>query len=374
MNLVSEMITIQARLSLYAEQLKEPGLNAIAENVQKLSRQLRENVFDICLIPIQNIITRFQRLVRDLALELNKDIAFISEGTETELDKTIIESLTDPLLHILRNSIDHGIETREERIKKNKPVQGRIVFRAFYSGVNVHIQIKDDGAGIDTDFIREKAISKGLIRKDASLSKKEILNLIFLPGFSTAKKVTDVSGRGVGMDVVKRKISDIRGEIEVVSEVNKGTTIIIKLPITLSIIDGLLVKIAGSFYLIPLMVIKKIYVTQHSNLVNTFNNTIVIDEEKIHFFYLREEFNLPESDLPFESVIVVFYEDKQIGLAVDSVVGEYQAVLKPLGKHYKNQDILSGATILGDGTVALIMDPNKLIKQFSEGKRQLIHN
>ena len=176
------------------------------------------------------------------------------------------------------------------------------------------------------------------------------------------------------MDVVKRKISDIRGEIEVVSEVNKGTTIIIKLPITLSIIDGLLVKIAGSFYLIPLMVIKKIYVTQHSNLVNTFNNTIVIDEEKIHFFYLREEFNLPESDLPFESVIVVFYEDKQIGLAVDSVVGEYQAVLKPLGKHYKNQDILSGATILGDGTVALIMDPNKLIKQFSEGKRKLIHN
>lgn len=365
MNLVSELVTTQARLSLYAENDGKPELLNIAENVQKLSRQLRDNAFSIVLIPIENMLTRFQRLVRDLSKELKKEVIFEAEGTDTELDKTIIENLTDPMMHILRNSLDHGIEIPSVRLEKGKPAHGKILLKAFYSGANVIIQIFDDGAGIDTNFIRAKAIQKGLISSEAVLTKKEILDLIFVPGFSTAANITDVSGRGVGMDVVKRKIADIRGEVEVESEPNIGTTLTIKLPLTLSIIDGLLVKIDDIHYVIPLSVIDKIYAIEHSKLMKAFNNTIVLDGEQIPFFYLRHEFDLPESEETHEQIIVVRYEDKRVGLALDNVIGEYQAVLKPLGKHYKKQEIISGATILGDGTIALVMDTNKAIKHFA---------
>jgi two-component system, chemotaxis family, sensor kinase CheA len=366
MNLVSELVTTQARLTLYAETDGTSELLAISENVQKLSRQLRDNAFSIVLIPIENMLTRFQRLVRDLSKELKKEVVFEAEGTETELDKTIIENLTDPLMHILRNSLDHGIEIPSEREEKGKPRQGKILLKAFYSGANVIIQIFDDGAGIDPNFIRAKAIQKGLISPDIQFSRKEILDLVFIPGFSTAANITDVSGRGVGMDVVKRKIADIRGEVEIESEINIGTTLTIKLPLTLSIIDGLLVKIEHIHYVIPLSVIDKIYAYEHVKLLKSFNNTIVLDGEQIPFFYLRNEFELAEfTESPYEQIIVIRYEDKRVGLVVDMVIGEYQAVLKPLGKHYKKQEIISGATILGDGTIALVMDTNKAIKQFA---------
>jgi len=366
MNLVSEMVTTQARLSLYAEQLADSELLTIAEDVQKLSRQLRDNAFDIVLVPIETMLTRFQRLVRDLSKELNKDVKFIAEGADTELDKTIIESLTDPLLHILRNCIDHGIESPEIRQKLGKPEQGKIILRAYYSGTNVHIQIQDDGAGIDPEKIRKKAVQKGIIKKDTVLTKKEILDLVFLPGFSTAENITGVSGRGVGMDVVKRKLIEIRGEVELDSEIDIGTTLTIKLPLTLSIIDGLLVKIAHIYYVMPLSVVGKIFAIEHEKVVNKYNNLIVLDGEQFPFYYLREEFDLPEGEQESEQVIVVSYEDRKIGIVVDEVVGESQAVLKSLGKMYKNQEIISGATILGDGTVALVMDTNKIISKFSK--------
>ncbi len=365
MNLVSELVTTQARLSLYAEQGGNGELVAIAENVQKLSRQLRDIAFSIVLIPIENLLTRFQRLVRDLSQELKKEVSFIAEGTETELDKTIIENLTDPLLHILRNSLDHGIEDPATRLKLGKQRHGTILMKAFYSGANVHIQISDDGAGIDAEKVRQKAVSKGLIAHDAVLTQKELIQLVFLPGFSTASNVTDVSGRGVGMDVVRRKIADIRGEVEIDSKPNVGTTIIIKLPLTLSIIDGLLVKIQDTFYIIPLTSVDKIYAADHNKLVNTFNQIIILDGQQVPFFYLRNEFGVEENVVKSEQIVVVRYEDIRIGLAVDNVVGEYQAVLKPLGKYYKNQEIISGATILGDGTIALVIDTNKAIKYFS---------
>jgi len=368
MNLVSELVTTQARLSLYAEESGQPELLTIAENVQKLSRQLRDNAFDIVLVPIETMLTRFQRLVRDLSKELNKDVVFTAEGADTELDKTIIETLTEPLLHILRNSIDHGIESPEVRKKLNKPEQGKILLKAFYSGANVHIQIHDDGAGIDLDKIKAKAIEKEIIKPETILTKKEILDLVFLPGFSTATNVTGVSGRGVGMDVVKRKLAEVRGEVELDSELNAGTTLTIKLPLTLSIIDGLLVKIAHDHYVMPLSSVYKIYATNHSNVVNTYNNLIVLDGNQIPFYYLREEFDLPEGEQEIEQIVIVSYEDKKIGLVVDEVIGEYQAVLKSLGKMYKKQEIISGATILGDGTVALVVDTNKIINQFSEVK------
>jgi two-component system chemotaxis sensor kinase CheA len=365
MNLVSELVTTQARLTLYAENNENPELIAIAENVQKLSRQLRDNAFSIVLIPIENMITRFQRLIRDLSNELKKDVVFKTEGTDTELDKTIIENLTDPIMHILRNSMDHGIEDAATRRKYKKSEQGTITLRAFYSGANVHIQIMDDGAGMDLEAIRRKAISKGLITSDMNLSKKELFDLIFLPGFSTAKVVSDVSGRGVGMDVVRRKIADIRGEVEIDSTLHVGTTITLKLPLTLSIIDGLLIKVDDTFYIIPLASVEKIYAVEHSKVINTFNHLVVLDGVQIPFFNLREEFELGYSDAKVEEVVVVKYMDQRVGFVVDSVVGEYQAVLKPLGKHYKNQEIISGATILGDGTVALVFDTNKAVKYFS---------
>jgi two-component system chemotaxis sensor kinase CheA len=365
MNLVSELVTTQARLSLFAENDSNAELIAIAENVQKLSRQLRDVAFSIVLIPVENMLTRFQRLVRDLSNELKKDVVLLAEGADTELDKTIIENLTDPIMHILRNSLDHGIEEASIRAKLGKPAQGTITLKAFYSGANVHIEIKDDGAGIDVEKIRRKAISKGLIAPDTILSKKEVLDLIFLPGFSTAANVTDVSGRGVGMDVVRRKIADIRGEVEVDSKVNEGTTITLKLPLTLSIIDGLLVRIDDTNYVIPLSAVEKIYAVEHSKLINTFNHLVVLDGVQIPFFYLREEFNIDEHSDEIDQVVVVKYEDQKVGFVVDAVIGEYQAVLKPLGKYYKRQEIISGATILGDGTVALVFDTNKAIKYFS---------
>ncbi len=366
MNIVSELVTTQAALSLYSEQNFSGELEAISENVEKLSRQLRDVAFGMTLIPIKNIVPRFQRLVRDVSSDLGKKVEFVIEGDETELDKNIIESLTDPLMHILRNSLDHGIEKKEDRVKKGKPEHGTIVMRAFYSGASVHIQLKDDGKGLDTEAIRNKAIAKELIREDAVLNEKELFDLIFHPGFSTAQAVTGVSGRGVGMDVVKRNIASLRGEIEIESQRDKGTTLTIKLPLTLSIIDGLLVNISNNVYVVPLSVVEKCYEIPYSKLQNNFNKLVVFDGEQVPYLNLRDEFLL--SDNPPENVqmIVVKNEDRKVALSVDYVMDEYQAVLKPLGRHYANQDFISGGTILGDGSIALVLDTNRIIGHFAE--------
>jgi len=317
------------------------------------------------LIPLENMVTRFQRLVRELSIELNKEIIFQTEGTDTELDKNMIEGLIDPIMHIIRNSIDHGIEDRETRKKAGKPEKGKILLKAFYSGSEVIIQIYDDGKGIDTKKILEKAIKSGAIQDATGMSEKEILELVFLSGFTTAENITKVSGRGVGMDVVKRKIADLRGEVSINTEVNKGTTITIKLPLTLSIIDGLLVSIGSSSYIIPLSAINRCLEFKHNDLVNAANNLIYINDGHIPFTNLRKEFGIKGSPPEVEQVIVIEYEDTLFGLVVDHIVGEYQAVLKTLGIMYKNQDIISGATILGDGTVALLIDPNKIIGRYA---------
>jgi two-component system, chemotaxis family, sensor kinase CheA len=364
-NLVSELVTTQAGLSLLAEKINNKELLAVAEDVEKLSRRLRDNTFGIRLIPIENMITRFQRLVRELSHELDKEVDFVVEGSEIELDKTIIEGLIDPIMHIIRNSIDHGIETKEIRQKLGKPKKGRIALRAFHSGTNVFIKISDDGAGIDTESIHMHALKKGLVRTDASVSRKELLDLIFLPGFTTTDKITSISGRGVGMDVVKRNISDLRGELAVDTEINKGTEITIKLPITLSIIDGLLVEIDKAFYVIPLASVNRCFEFRHESLVNAVNNLIYINDGHVPFAYLRKEFGIKTTPPDIEQVIIIEYGTTLFGLAVDHIVGEYQAVLKSLGTMYRDQDFVSGATILGDGTVALLLDPNKIISSFT---------
>ncbi len=364
MNLVSELVTTQARLSMFAENSDNTEITSIAENVQKLTRQLRDIAFNICLVPIQNLLTRFQRLVRDLSSELKKDVEFLIEGSETELDKSMIESLSDPIMHILRNSLDHGIELPDVRIAQGKNRKATILIRAYYSGANVIIQISDDGAGIDIEKVRNKAISKGLISADAVLSKKEIIELIFQPGFSTAEKITGVSGRGVGMDVVRRKIMDIRGEVDIDTKPGQGTTITIRLPLTLSIIDGLLILIDDTSYILPLSVVDKCYAVEHEKIKTAYNNIVVLDGQQIPFYYMRQEFDCKNPAPEIEQIIIVRYEEHRIGIVIDTVVGEYQAVLKPLGKMYKDQDIVSGASILGDGTIALVLDSNKIIKRF----------
>ncbi len=364
-NLVSELVTRQASLTLVSEKINNKELLSISEDLEKITRRLRDSTFGIRLVPVDSMVTRFQRLVRELSQELGKEINFLAEGTDTELDKSIIEGLIDPLMHIIRNSIDHGIEGKEERTAGGKPVKGKIVLKAFYSGANVFIQVVDDGKGIDPAKILKHAIKVGLVQEDSELSEKEILDLIFLPGFSTAESVTKVSGRGVGMDVVKRKISDLRGEVSIQTQKNVGTTMTIKLPLTLSIIEGLLVRIEDAFYVIPLASVNKCFDFKHEQLVNTVNNLIYVNDGHIPFAYLRKEFNIKSAPPAQEQLVVVEYEDTRFGLAVDEVVGEYQAVLKSLGRLFRGQDAISGATILGDGTVALVMDTAKIISQYA---------
>ena len=366
MNLVSELITTQAGLNLYADNHKDNELTRITESLENISRQLRDTAFSITLIPIDYLVVRFRRLVRDLSREVGKEIEFDARGAETELDKTLIEGISEPLMHILRNSIDHGIETAEERTAKGKPAQGKIILQAYYSGSQVVIAVTDDGRGMNLEKIRNKAIDRGLINADEQLSEKEILDLIFLPGFSTSEKVTNISGRGVGMDVVKRKISDIRGTVSVSTEKDEGTTITIKLPLTLSIIDGMLVRIANTDYIIPLSVIDTIFAVEHTKIEKSFNNIINIEGVQYPFYYLRDEFGIEGEKPEREEIIMVKYDDKKIGIVVDHITGEYQAVLKPLGKLYRQEDVFSGASILGDGTVALVLDTHKVINQFTK--------
>ena len=371
LNLVSEMVTSQAGLTLLAARHDVPGLANLAENMEKISRRLRENAFSICLIPIDTLVTRFQRLVRDLSKELGKEINFSAEGVETELDKSIIENITDPILHMLRNCIDHGIESPAEREAKGKPRQGSIRMKAFHSGTSVYIQIIDDGKGIDADKIRQKAITKGLIAADAVLSEKETYDLIFKPGFSTAEQVTDVSGRGVGMDIVKRNIEAIRGEVSIASRVHEGTTITIRLPLTLSIVDGMRVKIAASEYILPLTAVDKCYEIETRKLRQEHAQKIEFDGTLLPVFNLREVFHEDEPKPDITQIIKVHFEEFPVGLAVDAVIGEYQAVMKPLGSFYENREEFSGATILGDGSVALVMDIHKLVRQLIDENRLL---
>ncbi|WP_291855935.1 chemotaxis protein CheA [Marinilabilia sp.] len=367
-NLVSELVTVQAQLSVYAEKKGESDILALAENVQKLSRQLRDNAFEISLIPMQSELMRFQRLVRDLSKDLGKEIDFVIEGGDIELDKNIIEHLTDPLLHILRNSVDHGIEMPDERVAAGKSPKGNIYFKAYHAGANVLIEVTDDGKGINVDDIRKKAVAKGIIDDSAELSDKEILNLVFMSGFSTRESVSDVSGRGVGMDVVRKKISEIRGEVSIASEEGQGTTITLRLPLTLSIIDGLLVRVAKNQYVVPISSIEKIFALTKGQLKNSFNKVVVIDNEQIPYVDMRDVFKEEKAEVEVPQMILVKHADKRLGLLVDEVLGEYQTVVKPLGRYLKTHEVVSGASILGDGTISLVIDTNRVLQLSSSGK------
>lgn len=365
MKLVSELVVTKAELNLIAEKNTIAQLSRVSEKIDKLSRGLRDNALSIRLIPIENMMLRFKRYVRDLSIELNKDVEFITEGTSTELDKSIIDNLSNPLMHIIRNSIDHGLETAEQRKKIDKTGKGLLKFTAFYAGANVFIQIQDDGAGINLEKVRKIAIKKGYISSDDKLSQKETIALIFHPGFTTADNVSEVSGRGVGLDVVKQRIAELQGTIEVDTEKNLGTTFTIKLPQTLSIVDALLVKIDISHFLIPLSNVESCHQVVEDD-AQLKNNRIILDNEMYPCINLRKELDINNHIPDKQKVVLINSEEKRVALLVDSVIGEYQAVQKPLADIFKFQQTISGASILGDGSVALILDVNMMIKQKTE--------
>ncbi len=360
-NIVSEMVIKQAELNLVANKKKMPELARLSESIEKLTRQLRDNALSIRLVPIENLMHGLRRLVHDVSADLKKEIEFITEGTDSELDKTIIEGLESPLMHILRNSIDHGIENANDRLKKNKPPQGIIRLTAYTVGANVVIEIADDGAGINTDKVLEKAIEKGFVAPDAQLTKRQIVDLIYHPGFTTANGVSEVSGRGVGMDVVKRKINEIRGELSIETQRDVGTTITIRLPQTLSILDALLIRVEDTYFFIPLGVVVNCAEVKTATLKSYSNKQLVLNGELILFINLRQAFNIQGNEPVIARTVLVKHESTRCALVVDEIIGEQQAVIKPLGEVFKNQQIISGASILGDGNVALIINTSKLI-------------
>lgn len=357
-NLVGEMVISQARLVASVANGDAFSTQAAVEEMDRLIAELRDNALSIRMMPIGGTFAKYKRLTRDLSAKLGKQIAMVTEGGDTELDKTVIDRLADPLVHLVRNSIDHGIETPEERAKAGKPEKGTLTLTASHKGGNVCVTIEDDGKGLDVEAIRSKALERGLIQPGVEMSRHEIFQLIFAPGFSTAKTVTNVSGRGVGMDVVKRQIEALRGTIDIHSETGQGTVITLGLPLTLAIIDGLLVSVAEDRYIVPLSsVTETVEITAEERAADNGRNIVVVRGEQIPYLRLRELFNMPEDDeIQLENVIIVEFEEKKLGVVVDKVLGNHQTVIKSLGKLYKDVDAVSGATIMGDGSIALILD------------------
>lgn len=361
MNLVSELVINKSQLELLAMKSGNAGLVKAVEHLSKLTKQFRDNALEIRLIPVESIMVNFRRLVRDLSQTLNKEIVFVVEGGDTELDKNIISALEKPLMHIIRNAADHGIEDTATRKMRGKGSEGMIKFIAFYSGANVFIQIQDDGGGLDIERIRKKAIEKGIISEQMQYSEKELINLIFEPGFSTASVVSDVSGRGVGMDVVKKQLEELRGEIEITTEKGLGTSFTLKLPLTLSIIDTLHVRVEGIELLVPLSNVDYCEKVSFDEIKALSRNALQLNGALVPLVNLRQMFNLHGNVPETQKIIVVHREEKQFALLTDEVVGEHQAVLKPLGDVFKKQEYLSGASIMGDGRVSLVLDINKLV-------------
>ncbi len=363
-NLVGELVTVQARFSQTANERNDGELLAVAEEVERLISDLRDNVMNIRMLPIGTSFAKFRRLLRDLSAELGKEIDLATEGEETELDKTVIDKLNDPLVHLIRNSIDHGIEQPAVREAAGKPRRGTIRLSAIHSGAHVLIRIQDDGAGLDKEAIRTKATERGLIQPGAQLTDKELFGLVMLPGFSTAKTVTSVSGRGVGMDVVKQALDTLRGTIDISSERGKGSTITIKLPLTLAIIDGFLVSVGDGFFVLPLSSVSECVELSRSDSADAHGRHIAnVRGQMVPYIRLRDRFSIGGERPPIEHIVITEFEETRVGFVVDRVVGEHQTVIKTLGRIYSNIRCISGATILGNGTVALILDIQRIARE-----------
>jgi two-component system chemotaxis sensor kinase CheA len=362
MDRVGELVIAQARLTQIAGASSDGNLKTIAEELERLSSGLRDTTMGIRMVPIGSLFGRFRRLVHDLSRDLDKEIEFITTGEDTELDKTMIEKLADPLVHLIRNSVDHGLETAETRIAAGKSPHGTVRLSAVYAGAEVAISVSDDGAGLNAARIRAKAEENGLIAADAKLTDQELWQLIFAPGFSTAKEVTALSGRGVGMDVVKRTIDGLRGAIDLTTVPGQGTTATLRLPLTLAIIDGMLVRVGNGRYTIPLSAVEEcVELPETANQASSGRNFLDIRGSLVPYVRLREVFDIPGEPDSHQKVVIVSSGEGRVGLVVDQIIGNNQTVIKQLSKLHAGLKSFSGATILGDGSVALILDTVHLV-------------
>ncbi|MDT8859570.1 chemotaxis protein CheA [Alkalihalobacillus sp. MEB130] len=367
MNLFEELVIDRGRLEQIASELKNNELNETVERMSRISGDLQEIILNMRMMPVEQVFNRFPRMVRNLSKDLNKKVRLEIIGAETELDRTIIDEIGDPLVHLLRNSIDHGIETPDKRLAAGKSEEGTILLKAYHSGNNVFIEIEDDGAGIDREKVLQKAISNGVVTEEesAKLTDQQVFGLLFASGFSTAEKITDVSGRGVGLDVVRNTFESLGGVVTVNSELGKGSVFSIQLPLTLSIIDVMLVEVKEEKYAIPLSSIIETAIVNKSEVYSVHNQKVIDFRGKVvPLVFLKDIFEVPgeHSEEEFYSLVIVHKGDKVAGLVVDSLIGQHDIVLKSLGNYLKEVFAISGATILGNGQVALIVDTNALIK------------
>lgn len=366
-DLVGELIIAGARTSMVGQHLQNSELQECTSALSGLVEEVRDAALELRMVKIGATFNRFQRVVHDVARELGKDIGLIVDGEDTELDKTVVEKIGDPLLHLVRNAMDHGIEAAGQRLANGKPAKGMIKLNAFHESGSIVIQVSDDGGGLRKDKILAKAIERNLIDPERKLTDSEIYNLIFEAGFSTAEKITNLSGRGVGMDVVKRNIQALRGSVDISSDEGKGTTVTVRLPLTLAIIDGFLVQVGSSVFVIPLDMIEECieYATEPGQDYCNLRGQV------LPFVRLRELFRLGGAATRRESIVVLKFGNQRAGLVVDTLLGEFQTVIKPLSPLFSEVRCISGSTILGSGEVALILDVAALMQSVS-GKGKVV--
>lgn len=356
-NAVGELVIRNSACNSHSASRHDPELGELLEGVGQLVEQIRDRALNLRMVPIGEVFQRFPRVVRDVCRELGKRIDLKVSGADTELDKSMVEKLTDPLLHIVRNAMDHGIESVEARRAAGKPEQGTLSLNAYHRSGAVVIEISDDGRGLDTERILHKAIERGLVEEDAHLAERDIHNLIFAPGFSTAEKVTDLSGRGVGMDVVRQNIEQLRGSVDIESSPGQGSTFRIQLPLTLAIIDGFQVAVGDADFVLPLDLVVECLEFSEQSGSDVFN----LRGQPLPYLRLADRFDIARKPSARECLVVVQCGEQRAGVVVDRFVGEIQAVIKPLGNLLSGMRGFSGSTILGDGSVALLLDIPALV-------------
>lgn len=364
MDRVGELVIAQSRLSQIAEGSGGGNmvLRSVSEEIERLAEELRDTMMVLRMMPVASLFNRFRRLVHDLSRETGKSIELVTEGETTELDKTVIERLADPMVHLIRNACDHGLETLEQRAEAGKPAVGVLRLSAHQAAGEVVIAIRDDGRGIDRDRVRAKAEAQGLIQPGQALADQDLLQLIFHPGFSTAAQVTNLSGRGVGMDVVKRAIESLRGTIDVASAPGEGATVTLRIPLTLAIIEGLLVRVGSGRYVIPLAAVEEcLELSREEDLRTRGRSFITLRDSLVPFLRLREIFATGTQPDRFQKIVVITTGSERVGLVVDQIIGSHQTVIKSMSALHHNVTTFAGATILGDGGIALILDVAQLV-------------
>ncbi|MBD1544713.1 chemotaxis protein CheA [Roseibium aggregatum] len=372
MDRVGELVIAKSRLSQIAGNSIDVQLRSVSEDVERLASELRDTMMVLRMVPVATLFGRFRRLIHDLGRETSKQIELVTEGEATEVDKTVIERLADPLVHLVRNSVDHGLELPGDRAAAGKGEAGRVTLSARQSGGEVIISIKDDGRGIDRDRVRAKAEASGLVSPGQQLTDQEVMQLIFAPGFSTANAITNLSGRGVGMDVVKKTVEALRGTIDIESTLGKGSEISLRIPLTLAIIDGLLVRVGSGRYVIPLSAVEEcLELSSEDDVRSEGRSFISLRNSLVPFLRLRELLSTGTEPDPYQKIVVVSTGVERVGLVVDQIIGDHQTVIKSMSKLHNDVATFSGATILGDGSVALILDVGHLVAAGQQQEAQL---